>query len=259
MRFSINFHIKTLLIVNIILTSAILMSRDLVSSTCIFLAGICAFILFFGAAKLKKYFSLLYKFRVLFLTLFIFQLLLRRQGEVYFELYFLKITETGVYYAFSSILRYFIILLSATMLASASPYEMVKALRTWRLPEALTIIVSFTILFLRQLQTDFVILQQNLQKRNIDFRRMRWKRRFEIGSGLIVPVIGRIFSEIKYKVISMELNGYGYHNSPPLPPPACFAARGGHFPGYFYKKCKASDYMIMFGFLTITIVIFLLR
>ena len=206
-----HFHIKTLLIINILLTTGILISRDIYYSLFIYLMGICAFMCFYGIKKLKSYFLLLYKFKILFIMLFLFQILLRRSGEVYFAFYFIKITEVGVYYAVSSFFRYLVILLSATMLASASPYEMIKALRTWKLPETLVIVVSFTILFLRQLQVDFRILHHNLQKRNIVFKRRAWNERFEIGSQLIVPIIGKVFSDIKYKVIAMEMNGYGLH------------------------------------------------
>ena len=227
-------HIKTLLIVNIILTSAILLSDKLLISFLVFLSSIVALILFYGSKKLGKFFQLIYKFKTLFITLFFFQLLFRRHGEVYFEWYYLKITEIGVFYAFNSLLRYFVILLSATMLGSASPYQMIKALRTWRLPEQINIVVSFTIQFLRQLQIDFKILNQNLKKRNITFKRKSLKKRFELAGQFIVPIIGSLFSDLKYKVIAMELNGYGINKK--IQP-------------FIYKKCNVIDYAIMGLFL----------
>jgi energy-coupling factor transporter transmembrane protein EcfT len=260
------FHIKSLLLINIMLTSAILLSKSLFSSLLVFLTGLLVLVLFYGLSKLKRFFIALNKFKVIFITLVIFQLLLRRQGEVYFEYYFLKITEAGVFYAFSSLLRYLVIILSAVMLASASPYEMIKALRTWRLPEPVIIIVSFTIQFLRQLQVDFKILNQNLKKRNISFKNIAfpfdigtynnpplnpllrrgyymvanvkgkcyrsWKARFELGGRLISPVIGRLFSDIKYKVIAMELNGYGLNK---------------RVTPFKYKRCAVRDYALMLG------------
>ena len=234
------FHIKTLIIINILLTTAILVSTRIYSSLFIFIAGIFAMICFFGVKKIKLYYILLYKFKWLFLTLIIFQILLRRSGEVYFAFYFLKVTEVGVYYAMSSLFRYLVILLSATMLSCASPYEMIKALRTWKMPEILNIVVSFTILFLRQLQTDFKILNQNLQRRNITFRKKAWNERFEIGSMLIVPIIGKVFSDIKYKVIAMELNGYGYQKNTS---------------SYFYRKCKVADYLLIVVYCIIILMI----
>jgi energy-coupling factor transporter transmembrane protein EcfT len=128
------------------------------------------------------------------------------------------------------------------MLAGASPYEMIKALRTWHIPEPLIIIVSFTIQFLRQLQVDFKILNQNLLKRNISFKKMSWKRRLELGGQLIMPVIGRLFSDIKYKVIAMELNGYGSHRRPV---------------SFQYKRCAATDYLVMLNFLVVVCLIFI--
>jgi len=233
-------HIKTLLIVNVILTSAILVSRSLSDSLLIFLTGLIALVIFYDLGKLKRYLLLLNKFRVLFVSLVLFQLLLRRQGDVYFEFYFIKITEMGVFYAGNSLLRYFVVLLSATMLSSSSPYEMIKALRTWRLPEAIIIMVSFTIQFLRQLQVDFRILNQNLKKRNITFKGKSMKKRFELASQLIIPIIGRLFSDIKYKVIAMELNGYGV------------SKKITHFK---YNRCGFVDYVFMKFYLAVVILI----
>jgi energy-coupling factor transporter transmembrane protein EcfT len=177
---------------------------------------------------------------VLFISLVLVQLLLRRQGDVYLEWYFLQVTESGVFYAFNSLLRYFVILLSATMLSNASPYEMIKSLRTWKLPETIIIMVSFTVQFLRQLQIDFRILNQNLKKRNITFKGKSLKARFELTSLLIIPIIGRLFSDIKYKVIAMELNGYGV-TKPVV-----------HFK---YKKCNVIDYVFMMLYLIAVILI----
>jgi len=171
-------------------------------------------------------------------SLVLAQLLFRRQGEVYLEWYFIKITELGVFYAFNSLLRYFVILLSATMLSNASPYEMIKALRTWRLPEMIIITVSFTIQFLRQLQIDFVILNNNLKKRNIVFKGKSLRERFELTSQLIIPIISRLFSDIKYKVIAMELNGYGMNK------------KVVHFK---YNKCRNRDYLFMTLYLAVVV------
>ena len=235
-------HIKTLLIINIILTSSILISRNLLDSFLVFVTGLVAFVVFYNFTKLKKYLRLLYKFRVLFVSLVLAQLLFRRQGEVYLDWYFIKITELGVFYAFNSLLRYFVILLSATMLSNASPYEMIKALRTWRLPEMIIITVSFTIQFLRQLQFDFVILNNNLKKRNIVFKGKSLRERFELTSQLIIPIIGRLFSDIKYKVIAMELNGYGMNK------------KVVHFK---YNKCRSRDYLFIMLYLAVVVVILL--
>ena len=227
------YHIKSLLLVNIIITSTILMTSGIFDSIAIFLIGMIALITFYDIKTLKKFLILIFRFRVLFITLFLFQLLLRRQGDIYFEYHLLKITEQGVLYAIGSLMRYFVILLSAVMLSSASPYEMIKALRTWRLPEIVIIIVAFTIQFLRQSQADFRILSQNLKKRNITFKGKSLTARFELASQLIIPIIGKLFSEIRYKVIAMELNGYG-HTKKIIP--------------YKYVTCKLSDYFIAFFF-----------
>ena len=202
--------IKFLLIINILLTTAILLSNRLAYSSLVFLSGLFFLLLFYDVKKLKQYFHFIYKFKTLFITLLVFQLLFRRKGEVYFEWHFFKITETGVFYGFNSLLRYLVILLSATMLSSASPYKMIKALRSWKLPETITIVVSFTIQFLRTLQVDFKILNQNLKKRNITFKGLSLKKRFDLVSQLIIPIIGSLFSDLKYKVIAMELNGVRY-------------------------------------------------
>ena len=232
-------HIKTLLIINIIITTSILLSKTLLHSSFIFVLGLVALVLFYGTAKIGKYFKLLYKFKALFISLLIFQLLFRRQGEIYLEYYFIKITSEGVFYAFNSLLRYFVILLSATMLSSSSPYQMIKAIRTWHVPEAIIFVVSFTIQFLRQLEIDFKILNQNLKKRNITFKRKPIKKRFELIGALIIPIIGRLFSDIKYKVIAMEFSGYGINKN--IKP-------------FYYQKCRVRDYLVILAFLGIIII-----
>ena len=231
-------HIKTLLVVNIILTSAILLSDKLIDSFLVFLLGMSALVSFYGFKQLIKYLRLLAKFKFLFITLVLFQLFFRRQGEVYFESYFIKITDVGVFYAFNSLLRYLVILLSATMLGSASPYQMIKALRTWKMPEIIIIVVSFSIQFLRQLQVDFKILNQNLKKRNITFKNKSMGQRFDIAGQVIISILGSLFSDIKYKVIAMELNGYGFHKK--VEP-------------FRYVKCRVWDYIMMSFFLIVMI------
>ncbi|MCL2064168.1 MAG: energy-coupling factor transporter transmembrane protein EcfT [Candidatus Cloacimonetes bacterium] len=241
MKNDFTFHIKTILIVNIILTSGILLSKSLTNSLIAYLMGLIALVLFYGIKKLCKYLKFINRFKTLFITLILFQLLLRRQGEVYFEWPLIKITDIGFYYAFNSLLRYLVILLSATMLSSASPYQMIKALRTWKLPEMIIIVVSFTIQFLRQLQVDFKILKQNLEKRNITFKGKSLKKRFELVGKMIIPVIGSLFSDIKYKVIAMELNGYGVNK---------------RIKPFKYQKCCVKDYVFICIYLGATIYVF---
>jgi energy-coupling factor transporter transmembrane protein EcfT len=223
--------------VNIVITTAIIVSTTLITSLFVFILSIFALLLFYGTSKLKDYVLLLNKFKALFIMLIIIQLLLRRQGEIYFEFFVFRVTDIGVFFAFNSILLYFVILLSATMFASASPYKMIKALRTWCIPEAINTVVSFTILFLRQLKLDLQILKNNLIKRNISLKHGRLGFKINLISSLIIPILGTLFSDIKYKVIAMELNGYG-ENKFPKP--------------YFYTKCRLLDYLTIFLFLTIT-------
>ena len=207
----------------------------------IFTLGILILMVFYNAGKFKTFLIFVNKFKLLFISLVLFQLLLRRQGVIIYNLFFIKITDQGVFYGFNSLLRYLVILLSATMLGSASPYEMIKALRTWKLPEQVIITVSFTIQFLRQFQTDFKILNQNLKKRNLSFKGKSLKKRFDLASQLVIPVMGKTFSDIRYKVIAMELNGYGFHKN--VKP-------------FFYNKCKLKDYFVMI-FVFMVIMMFL--
>ncbi|MCK9328269.1 MAG: energy-coupling factor transporter transmembrane component T [Candidatus Cloacimonetes bacterium] len=247
----LKYHIKTLLILNIILTTAILLSSNLISSFLVFLCGLYSCKLIYDNTIFYNYLHLLKKFKALFLTILIFQILTRRTGEIYFEFSFFKITSDGFFYAFNSLLRYCVILLSAIMLGNASPFEMIKALRTWKIPETIVILVSFTIQFLRQFQFDFKIIIQNLKKRNIDFKfpgmyfLNAMKKRFELISHLIIPVLGKTISDIKYKVIAMELNGYG--------------KKGKSHINFQYRKCHLKDYLFIFIFLLINIILLRIR
>lgn len=225
------FHIKSLLIVNILITTAAILSSDLSHTTAVYCLAIITLIIFFPIDIFGQYIRFIGKLWAIFLALFLFQLLLRRQGEVYFTFYMLKITNEGVYFACSSLLRYLVFIIGAIMFAHTSPGEMIKALRTWRLPEAVVLVVSLTILFLRQLQADTKILRQNLLKRNIIFRKMSWEKRFQTASRLLIPIIGSLFADIKYKVIAIELNGYGLYK------------RGTNF---LYQKCMFRDYAVVF-------------
>ena len=139
-------------------------------------------------------------------------------------------------------MRFLVILLSASILTHTSPYELIKALRTWKLPEILITVLSFTILFLKQIQFDLYILNQNLKKRNICLNKIPWKDKFELTSILIIPIIGKLFADIKFKAIAMELNGYGFYKKSSI---------------FFYKKTQVADYLLMVIFFTILICIFI--
>lgn len=233
------------------MTTSILLSKNIFVSFLIFVSGLVLMIAFYNLNKLRNFLLVLKKFRMLFLTLVIFQLLTRSKGEIYYSFYFLRISSDGVFYAFSSLFRYLVILLSATMLGSASPYEMIKALRTMKIPEVIVILVSFTIQFLRQFQLDFKIIMQNLEKRNIHFTFKddnfinAMKKRFEVISHLVIPVLGKTMSDIKYKVIAMELNAYGLKKA--------------HIVNFRYIRCSRIDYLIivLFCLFYVSVLIFL--
>jgi len=238
---STNYHIKTLIIINIIITTAILLSRSLLTSFLITLSCVVAIPIFYDLPLLKRFFKGLYRFRMLFLTLFVCQLLLRRGGEVYLQSWVLRVTSEGVYYSVNSILRYIVLISSATTLGAASPYQMIKALRNWRLPEVIVIVVSFTIQFLRQLQVEFGLLARNLKKRGISFKGMGVMARLRLTSQLVMPILGKLFDDIKYKVIAMELNGYG---------------AGKRVVPFVYEGCRLGDYLLMVGYGCFVVVVF---
>jgi energy-coupling factor transport system permease protein len=227
------YHIKALLLVNIIITSAILYSRGIYDSVSIFICGLIAMCVFYDLALLKKFITVLLRFKYLFLSLLLFQILLRRTGDTLLEYSILKITDEGVIYAVNSLMRLLVILLSATMLGSASPYKLIQALRTWRVPEIIILVVSFTITFLRKIQNDVQILLQNIQKRNITFRSISLYKKIELASCLIVPILSKLFYDLHFYVIAMEQSGYrvtGFRKSST---------------GYNYIRCQMRDYILI--------------
>jgi len=238
---SSSYHIKTLIIINIIITTAILLSRSLLTSFFITLSCVVAIPVFYDTHLLKQFFQGLYRFRVLFLTLFVCQLLLRRGGEVFLQFGVLQISSEGVYYSVNSILRYIVLISSATTLGSASPYQMIKALRDWRMPEVVVIVVSFTIQFLRQLQVEFRVLTRNLKRRGISFRGRGVMGRLRLTAQLVMPILGKLFEDIRYKVIAMELNGYG---------------GGRRVVPFVYERCKLGDYLLVVVYVCLMVVLF---
>jgi len=204
---SIHF-LKTLILVNIILTTAIFCSKNLYLSLVIW--GICfiVVILSFGWQKMKDDLLFLLKFKYLFLSLVVFQVLLRRKGDILYEFLLVRITTEGIFYALNSLFRFFVIIICSRMFAEISTYTMIKALRSWKIPEMFIIVISFTIQFFHQLNIDFKILKNNMLRRKILFHKRSLKQKLALGSQILVPLLIHLFTNLKYKVIALELNGY---------------------------------------------------
>ncbi|MDD3502021.1 MAG: energy-coupling factor transporter transmembrane component T, partial [Candidatus Cloacimonetes bacterium] len=195
---------RTLIFACIISTSLILINKSLVNQLFVFLI-LLLFTVVMGFIK-KGVLQVLYKMRHLLISIFVMQLLFRRGGEIYYQLYFVQITEVGVSYALSSFLRYATIILSTIVLANVSLNEFLEVFQYYRLPRNLSLTVTFCIQYLTSFSKQIKHIAQIIKQRNI-IADSKLSRKLHILKEVSLPLVVKSLSEVQYKAIALELKG----------------------------------------------------
>ncbi len=202
-------NLRTILILVILVTSLSVIYQNLRIQ--LILTGFTLFLLFSFRISKHKLHRLGHRLLSLFklvLTILILQILFRRSGEIIWEYSFLMVTTEGLNYGLIASLRFLIIILVAGLLFDIPYYDYLLAFRSWKFPFEISFLVATIIHFVPIFNTQFKSSMEALQIRGIIMQNLPLLKRPVVYLNLLLPVLARAISEIKFRAISLELRGF---------------------------------------------------
>jgi energy-coupling factor transport system permease protein len=147
------------------------------------------------------------------LTVMVFQVLFRHEGQVLWQWHFISITSSGLSYGVASSLRFFLIIMVAGLLFDIPYYEYLQAFHAWRFPNELSFLAASTIHFIPIFRMQFLRSLEALSIRGIKLDALPLGRRPKVYLSLLFPVLAKAISDVKYRAISLELRGFRLHTT----------------------------------------------
>ncbi len=203
---------RTYLVISIIISSLSLIMHRIEYQFILF--GVCILLVFFLNPS-KRRFVLLWKrlrfLLILILFLFVMQLLFRQSGTVLFHWKFITIYSEGVLIALIVSIRLLILLLVVSLLFDIPFYNFVLALRSWKLPYEICLMIASTFSFLRLFEKQFRIMKDQLKIREISFRKITISRKSKAFSTIVFPVLAQAMHTVLFRAIALDLKGFRLH------------------------------------------------
>ncbi len=236
---------RTYLIISVIISSLSLILHNIVHL--VLLCAICL-VLVFALNPTKKRFALLWKrlrfLLILIIFLFIMQMLFRHDGTVLFHWKFITLYSEGMLIACIVSIRLLILLLIVSLLFDIPYYNFILALRAWKFPYEICLMIASTFYFVRMFEEQLKITKEQLRFREISFRKIHLFRKLPSFSAIIFPVLAQAMHTVKFRAIALDLKGFRLH------------------PGrtyYISQKLKWFDYIIqIIAFLLFLLVMYFL-
>ncbi|MDO9577597.1 MAG: energy-coupling factor transporter transmembrane component T [Candidatus Cloacimonadales bacterium] len=142
------------------------------------------------------------------ITLMIFQVLFRREGDVLWQWQFVQITSGGLEYGIAASLRFMLIVIIAGLLFDIPYYDYLLAFRAWKFPYEISFLVATVIHFIPIFGRQFQRSREALFLRGIELSKLPLLTRSKAFISLIFPVVARAISEVRYRAISLELRAF---------------------------------------------------
>lgn len=204
--------------------------------------GILLIISFFLSIKFSADSGILKKikkFIYLFIVIAILQSVFSPGGSTLIEFRNIKLlTAGGMIKGLRVILRMLIIILSATIMTGTSSREIVQGMVEWKIPYEIAFMVSLAIRFLPLLTEEARDVFTAIQLRGIDPDRLPFKKKFQLYSSLLLPILTGVIYKAREISTSLETRGfraYPYRTS------------------YLELKLKQKDYTVIVCSLVFTL------
>jgi energy-coupling factor transport system permease protein len=139
------------------------------------------------------------------------QLLFRQSGTVLFHWKFITIYSEGVLIALIVSIRLLILLLVVSLLFDIPFYNFVLALRDWKFPYEICLMIASTFSFLRLFEKQFRIMKDQLKIREISFRKIPIFRKSKAFSTIVFPVLAQAMHTVRSRAIALDLKGFRLH------------------------------------------------
>ncbi|HHI88128.1 MAG TPA: energy-coupling factor transporter transmembrane protein EcfT [Candidatus Cloacimonetes bacterium] len=203
---------RTYLIISIIISTLSVILHRIEYQLILF--GVCILLVLLLNPSKRRFVLLWKRLRFLFiliLFLFVMQLLFRQSGSVLFHWKFITIYSEGVLIALIVSIRLLILLLVVSLLFDIPFYNFVLALRDWKLPYEICLMIASTFSFLRLFEKQFKIMKDQLKIREISFRKIPIFRKSRAFSTIVFPVLAQAMHTVRYRAIALDLKGFRLH------------------------------------------------
>ncbi len=239
-------NLRTLLVIVFLITSLAVISQNISTQILLILTSLILLISYNPTRhKFKHLFHRLKNLIPIVLTLMIFQVLFRNEGEILWQYGFIKITSIGLDYGIVSSLRLLLIILIAGLLFDIPYYEYLLAFRGWKIPYEISFLVASVIHFIPIFTNKFQTSIEALLLREINLQKLPFLKRPGAYLSLIFPVVAKAIADVRYRAISLELRAFRLYKERT----------------YFHNpKLNLIDYVIQIGvFLIFLLIIYFLK
>lgn len=144
----------------------------------------------------------------LLLSIFIVQLIFRRQGEVLWQWGFWTIHSTGYIMAIRLILRLLCVIYGAKVLASLSFQDFSLAFALLNLPEELSFMLSYGVHLVPQFLAQLKGFVTRLKLRGVALGRLTFRQRLQVFRLLAIAALASIIKGSETRAIALELRGF---------------------------------------------------
>jgi energy-coupling factor transport system permease protein len=230
-------NLRTILVLVLLTTSLSIIYQDLVMQCLLILFTLILYIITgVTRSKAAKIYHRLKKLGQIILTVMIFQILFRQEGEIYWQFSFIKITSIGFNYGIVSSLRFLLIILIAGLLFDFPYYDYLLSFKSWKFPYEISFMVATIIHFIPIFANQFSSSLEALSLRSINVKKLPLIKRFRMYTTLIFPVVAKAISNVRYRAISLELRGFRISRERTY---------------LYHSKLRPVDYLIQFSGITI--------
>lgn len=161
-------------------------------------------------ADLRSFFARLRRFLALIAGIAVLQAVFFRTGEPVIGLgNFPLLTQDGLSRGITTGMRLFVILCSASVMASENSRRVLQGLIQMRVPYMLCFMASTALRFLPSFSQDFSDALVSMQLRGIELRKVPARKRLKVFSSLLLPVIAGAVVKSQDLAAAMETRGFG--------------------------------------------------
>ncbi|MFW5897226.1 MAG: energy-coupling factor transporter transmembrane component T family protein [Bacillota bacterium] len=187
-------------------TLAVAVDRSIVLAP---LASICFLSSFAFGADVIGALARMRKLVVVFVAMGVIQSIFTPGGDAIWQFGGISLLSTvGLERGISIVLRMLIIVISATIMTSSNPRDIIQGLYQWRIPYEITFMVAVAIRFLPLLTEEATDTLVALQLRGLRLEKMSTMDKLRIYRHLLTPLIAGVLSRARRISISVEMRGF---------------------------------------------------
>ncbi|NLP37098.1 MAG: energy-coupling factor transporter transmembrane protein EcfT [Firmicutes bacterium] len=149
------------------------------------------------------------KFLLIFVVIVFVQSIFTKGGQPLWQVMnFTIISDLGLFRGLQMILRFFIIISSASIMTTSTPREIIQGLVQCKIPYEMAFMVTIAIRFLPILRDEANDILTAIQLRGINLRQIPLLKRLKTYSYLLMPMITSVLLKAQELSIAMELRAF---------------------------------------------------